>query len=121
MSMSAIKANAREKLHAALAEPCTYRDRATPLTPSVEQSAGGLALTVRFGTKAKVTSPESDGLSIMENIEKLIFNQPQLTALGLELDSGGEVDIPGYGITLQLDQPLDPDGPVNVYWTVVRA
>jgi hypothetical protein len=120
MSMSDIKIAARNSLHARLAEPCTYEDRATPVTPSVEQSAEGLILTVRFAMKTRIASAESDAVSIMENIERLIFNQPQLDALGLELDVGGVVSVPGYEINFILDQPIDPDGPINVYWTVVR-
>lgn len=121
MTMGQSKTDARNALHAQMAEPCTYSDRATPVTPSVEQSAEGLSLSARFASKTKIASVESDAVSIMENIERLIFNQPQLDALELELDHGGTVEFPGYGISFILDQRVDPDGPVNVYWTVVRA
>lgn len=120
MSMAEIKTDARNALHAEMAEPCSYSDRGTPATPSAEQLAEGLFLSARFASKTKIASAESDAVSIMENIERLIFNQPQLDALGLELDHGGLVEFPGYGITFELDQRIDPDGPVNVYWTVVR-
>lgn len=120
MSIAAEKVRARLAIHARMAEPCFYSDAGTPTTPSAEQLADGLTLTVRFATKTKMFSPEGDGLSIMENVERLIFIQPQLDALGITLDHAGVVEIPGFGITLQLDQPLDPDGPLQVYWTVVR-
>jgi hypothetical protein len=119
--MAEIKTDARNALHAELAEPCSYADRGTPATPTAEQLAVGLSLSARFASKTKIASAESDAVSIMENIERLIFNQPQLDALELELDHGGIVTFPGYGIAFELDQQIDPDGPVNVYWTVVRA
>src|SRR3546814_5318260 len=74
-----------------MAEPCSYSDRGTPATPTAEQLAVGLSLSARFASKTKLASAESDAVSIMENIERLIFNQPQLDALGLELDHGGLV------------------------------
>lgn len=120
MSMSQIKLAARQALHSELAEPCIYTDRDAPAIPSAEQSAGGLSLSARFKSKLKVGSAESDGLSILENVESLIFNQPQLDALALELESGAVVEFPGYGISFRLDQEMDPDGPVNRYWTVTR-
>jgi hypothetical protein len=121
MSMAEIKTEQRNALHAEMAEPCLYTDRATPVTPSVEQSAEGLLLSARFKFKLKVGSAEADGVSILENVESLIFNQPQLDALELELDHNAVIEFPGYGISFVLDQRMDPDGPVNVYWTVTRT
>jgi len=120
MTMGQIKLDARNALHAEMSEPCIYTDRATPVTPSAEQLAEGLSLSVRFKTKLKLASAESDAVSILEGVESLIFNQPQLDALNLELEHNGVIEIPGYGITFILDQQMDPDGPVNVYWTVTR-
>lgn len=121
MGLSAEKTQARLALHARMGEPCTYSDGAEPTVPTAEHVASGLQLTARFHTKAKMTMSDNDGLSLMEPIEKLVFNQTQLTALGLTLENGADVSFPGYGITLTLDQELDPDGPENVYWTVTRA
>lgn len=121
MSMAEIKSEARTAIHERGAEQCSYTDRGTPTTPSAEQLAEGLLLSARFASKTKIASAESDGVSIMENIERLIFNQAQLDSLGLELESGGLVTFPGYGLVFELDQRIDPDGPLNVYWTVVRA
>lgn len=121
MGLSAIKTEARLALHARMGEPCTYTDGTDPVVPSVEQVAAGLGLNARFQTKAKVSLGNSDGLTVMEPIEKLIFNATELATLGLELEQGAELFFPGYGITLILDSPLDPDGPENVYWTVIRA
>jgi hypothetical protein len=120
MALAAIKTAARQAIHDNLAEPCVYTDRDAPAIPSAEQLAGGLSLSARFKTKLKVAQAESDGLGILENVESLIFNQPQLDALALVLESGAVVEFPGYGISFRLDQQMDADGPLNVYWTVVR-
>lgn len=121
MGLSAIKAAARLGIHARMAEPCTYSDGVEPTVPTLEHQAAGLELTARFHTKAKVNLGDSDGLTVMEPIEKLVFQQSQLDALGLELEQGAEVHFPGYEVTVVLDSPLDGDGPENVYWTVTRA
>lgn len=120
MSMSAIKRSSRSAIHQEASEPCRYIDADNAPVPSPEQSAEGLSLSIRFKSKLKVGSAESDGLSILENVESLIFNQAQLDALGLVLESGALIDVAGYEIVFRLDQRLDGDGPLNVYWTVVR-
>lgn len=121
MGLSAIKRESRLALHSTMGEPCVYSDGLDPNVPTAEQTAAGLVLTARFHTKSKMTSGISDGLSIMEPIEKLVFLESQLDALGLVLEGGGMITFPGYGLSVILDQPLDPDGPENVYWTVTRA
>ncbi len=121
MGLSAIKAAARLAIQGRMGEPCTYSDGENPTVPTLEHQAAGLGLTARFHTKAKVNLGDSDGLTVMEPIEKLIFSQSELTALGLELEHGAEINFPGYGLAVILDQQLDPDGPENIYWTVTRV
>lgn len=121
MGLSAIKKSARLAIHATMAEPCTYSDGVNPTVPTIEQQALGLTLTARFHTKTKTNIGDNDGLTVMEPIEKLVFVQSQLDALGLELEQGAQIYFPAYGIAVQLDSPLDADGPENVYWTVTRA
>lgn len=120
MSMSQIKKDARTALHARLAEPCIYTDRDAPAIPTVEQSAVGLTLSARFKSKMQIGHAESDAMAILENVESLIFFQPQLDALALVLESGAVVEFPGYEISFRLDQEMDADGPYNRYWTVTR-
>ncbi len=120
MGLSAIKNDARLALHARMGEPCTY-SFGLDTFPTIEQIAAGLELTARFHTKAKLHMSDSDGPTIMEPIEKLVFNGAQLEALELTLEHSAEIHFPGYDVTVILDQPLDGDGPQNVYWTVVRA
>lgn len=121
MGLSAIKSAARLGIHARMAEPCTYSNGADPTVPTLEQQALGLTLAARFHTKKKVNLGDNDGLTVMEPIESLIFNQTELDALGLTLEHGAEITFPAYGVTATLDMPLDGDGPENVYWTTVRA
>lgn len=121
MGLSAIKTAARLAIQGRMGEPCTYSDGGAPTIPTLEHQALGLGLTARFHTKAKMQAGDYDGLTLMEPIEKVVFNQTELDALGLVLEQGAEVTWPAYGITVVLDSPLDPDGPENVYWTVTRA
>ncbi len=122
MSMSDIKREARAALHQVHGESCVCTLPDNTAFPSAEQSAEGLLLTARFASKLKSISPlgGGDGVSILENIERLIFHDSQLEALGLVLEHGTTVAFPGYGLTFVLDQEMDPDGPLNVYWTVTR-
>ena len=121
MGLSAIKSAARLGIHGRMSEPCVYSNGSDPSVPTLEHQAAGLTLAARFHTKKKVNLGDSDGLTVMEPIESLIFNQTELDALGLELEHGATVTFPGYGLAAILDQPLDGDGPENVYWTTVRA
>jgi hypothetical protein len=120
MSLVEIKARTRRALHAQMGVPVTVFDLDEIAYPSAAQVAEGLTLAARFSTRARVISPDNDAMSIMENIEKLIFNSEELAALGLELEQAQRVMTP-YGFDVRLDQQLDPDGPLNVYWTVTRA
>ena len=120
MGLSAIKTEQRLALHAELGEPCSYARGATE-APTPEQLEAGLRLTARFHNKIKLHAGDNDGVSVLEGIEKLVFNQTQLDTLGLELVHGARIEFPGYGLAVFLDQEMDPDGPENVYWTVTRA
>lgn len=120
MGLSAIKKEQRLALHAELGEPCSY-SRGDVESPTQEQLEAGLTLTARFHNKIKLHSGDNDGVSVLEGVEKLVFNQTQLDTLGLTLAHGAEIVFPGYGLTVVLDQEMDPDGPENVYWTVTRA
>lgn len=121
MGLSAIKQEARLAIHETMGEPCTYTSGDDPSVPTAEQTAAGLTLTARFHTKTKTQIGDNDGLSVMEPIEKLVFNQTQLNALELELEQNAVIYFPGYSLSVCLDQELDPDGPENVYWTVTRV
>lgn len=120
MGLSAIKKTARLAIQGRMGEPCSYSDGDASV-PTLEQQAEGLKLTARFHSKTKVNLGDNDGLTVMEPIEKLVFNETELVALGLTLAHGGIINFPGYGLSVILDQQLDPDGPENQYWTVTRV
>ena len=123
MSMSEIKREARKALHEVHGEPCVCTLPDGTAFPSAEQSAEGLRLTARFASKLKTISPVEggDGVALLENIERLIFQDDELVALGLRLEHNSTVVFAGYGLTFILDQEMDRDGPLNIYWTVVRG
>lgn len=121
MSISDIKRKARTQLHLKFGEPCTYTSPDGVVFPSVEQTAAGLSLSVRFGTKLKTFEPEAEAVTIIENVERVIFSQDELDALELEPENAGQLDISGLELVLDLDQQMQPDGPLNRYWTITRA
>lgn len=121
MSLSGLKRKARSKLHQRFGEPCVYTAPDGTVTPSVEQSAEGLVLHARFATRLRQFTPESEAVTILEGVERVIFNQDELDALELVPMHAGQLHFAGLELTLDLDQEMDPDGPLNRYWTVTRA
>lgn len=120
MSLSDIKARSRRALHQIHGEPCIYTAVDGTVYPTTAQAQAGLTLTARFATKIKASTPENDGMTLLEGVERLLFSQDQLDSLGLVLENAATVDFPGFGLTFALDQEMDPDGPVTRYWTVTR-
>lgn len=121
MSLSGLKRKARTALQKRFGEPCVYTAPDGTVTPSAEQSAGGLVLTARFGTRLRQFTPESEAVTILEGIERVTLNQDELDALELVPEHAGQLFFAGLELTLDLDQQMDPDGPLNRYWTVTRA
>jgi hypothetical protein len=119
MGLSDLKTSTRLALHARMGEPCLYQDEEGAYHPTADQVAAGLSLNVRWSNKSKVMKDDT-GLTLWEQVEKLIFNATELASLGLTLEPGGRIEIPGYQVAFVLDQPFEPDGPENVYWMVVR-
>lgn len=123
MSLSEIKAQARTALHGAMAEPASYLAPGVggETYPSVEQIEAGLSLTVRWHTKMKITGErDSSDVGLLEGVNRLIFSDDNLAALGLTLTRLGVITIPGYSKSLRLDHPEESDGPLNVYWSVIE-
>lgn len=121
MSLSGLKRKARAKLHQHFGEPCVYTAPDGTVTPSAEQSAEGLVLHARFATRLRPFTPESEAITILEGVERVIFNQDELDVFGLVPEHAGQLVFPDYELTVDLDQEMDPDGPLNRYWTVTRA
>jgi hypothetical protein len=122
MSLSEIKAQARQALHGAMAEPASYTSPGVGgvTYPTAEQEEAGLSLTVRWHTKMRIQGErDSSDVGILEGVNRLVFNTDELTALGIELERLGVVAIPGYDKSFRLDYHEDSDGPLNDYWSVI--
>lgn len=120
MSLSELKAQARQALHGAMAEPALYSFEGVDY-PTAEQTLAGLSLTVRWHTKMKIVGErDSSDVGLLEGVNRLVFNADELLALGLTLERLGVVTIPGYDKQLRLDHREDSDGPLNVYWSVIE-
>jgi hypothetical protein len=121
--ISGYKTLARAALHDAMAEPASYSDD-TPgaiTYPTPEQTEAGLSLTVRWHNKMRIVGERSqDDAGIIEGINRLVFQKPQLEALGITLKRVGVVTIPGLEKAFRLEYHEESDGPLNDYWTVVE-
>lgn len=114
------KSSARAALHEALAEPATYTIGGVTY-PTEEQVEAGLSLTVRWHNKIKIIgeNQQSDA-GILEGINRLVFNSDQLDTLGITLARLGLVEVPGLEKSFRLEMREEPDGPLNVYWSVIE-
>lgn len=110
--IGAFKAQARNTLHATMAVGAIYWDAETDETP----------ITVRWHNKLKLngTAGGEFDVSILEGIDRLVFNGPELTSLGIILDEdSGYVKIPAYDNAVFRVGAMEPaDGPVNIYHRV---
>lgn len=120
MGTAAYKAQAREALHSALANSATYT-RGGATFPSAEQTEAGLSLTARWHNKLKIIGERgADDVGVIEGINRLVFSDAELAALGLTLERGGIVTVAGLNKSWRLDYREEPDGPQNVYWSVIE-
>jgi hypothetical protein len=122
-SLADVKAQARRDLHAQAAVPATYIDDTLIETvPTAVQTAAGSTLTVRWHSRLSRAGAREGGfdVEIVEGIERLVFSQDELDALGLTLRRKGVVTLTDYGMDFELDHEERPDGPVTVYWSVVK-
>ena len=122
------KADARRVLHERAAVSAFYSD---DVVDNVE-------ITVRWHTKLTLAGRAPDGFdaAIIEGINRLVFQEPELTSEGrvarglpplpddldsIELQREGKVTVPDYQIEFELDSMEEPDGPLNIYWNVVTV
>lgn len=111
----------RQVVHATLAVAAFYDDD-TLIEP--------VAITVRWHNKlSRAGALEGGyGVEIIEGIDRLVFNEPELTSKEppLTLIEGGTVAIPslaalaGSPVSFTLEAEEPGDGPINIYWTVSR-
>jgi len=120
MGTAEYKTQAREALHAALANSASYTFGGNTF-PTPEQLDAGLNLTARWHNKLKIIGERSqDDVGVIEGINRLVFTQPELDALGLTLARNALVAVAGLGKTFRLDYAEEGDGPLNVYWSVIE-
>lgn len=109
---ASVKTRARQVVHDTLGVPAFYKQNA---------ASDPLDLTVRwFEKRVRQGVISGEGAEIMEGVDQVLFNIPQLLERGAILARGATVVIPAYSLTLSLDYELPRDGPVEVIWAVVR-
>lgn len=94
-----------------MAVPAFYSDVDTAST----------AITVRWHNKLVSNGASIDGFdaSIIEGINRLVFQESDLITAGIALRRGGLVIVPDYDLAaFKLDSEAPQDGPENVYWNV---
>lgn len=113
---AALKSQVRQTVHDTLAVPALYHS--VDLDVPVE-------LTVRWHTKIDRFG-DLDGMGyaeVIDGINRVIFNRPELQEHGLVLRGGGEVELTSSGfegVRLVLVS-MEPDsGPVDESWVVAQ-
>lgn len=120
MGTAEYKSQMRPALHDALANSATYTFGGNTY-PTPEQTEAGLSLTVRWHNKLKIIGERTqDDVGVIEGINRLVFSADQLATLGLSLDRLGVVEVADLGKRWRLDYAEEPDGPHNVYWSVIE-
>lgn len=109
-----LKSQARQALHDALAVSAQYMD--DDLVMPVD-------ITVRWHNKIdRFGDLESGGYpEVVDGINRMIFNIPELTEKGLQLHAGGEVTItaPGFNNAVLVLASMEPRvGPIEEIWMV---
>lgn len=115
-SLAAIKAKARKAVHAAFSYSATYMDGTLDAAVPVK---------VRWHNRLVLMGDydQSGYASVIDGIERIIFDRSELSALGIEPMRGGVVVITDEGMnstTLTLDVREKYVGPLEEKWQVVR-
>lgn len=119
MDIAQIKAQSRTANHAFFGVAVLWSgDAGITWTPETEDKE---KLSARLHNKLVQNDIGGDYANIIEGIDRLVFNQDQLDALGITLRKGDLIQFTAYGYTFELDQPEQSDGPLNRYWHVTRA
>jgi hypothetical protein len=80
------------------------------------------AVTVRWHDKInRFGNLENAGWAqVVEGIDRLIFNKPELTSKAIVLTSNSVITLLSGGDKFQLDVKEPPQGPVEEIWVVMR-
>lgn len=112
------KISARQLVHDTLAVPAVYRSKDGTVTND--------KVTVRWHNKMSRNGAADDGFdaSVIEGINRLVFNVPNLAAAGLDaadLARGDTITIAAQSLAGQvftLEAQERSDGPLSIYWSV---
>jgi hypothetical protein len=111
---AALKSLTRQTVHDVLAVEAFYKSNATS-TPK--------PITARWHEK-KVLQGQMDGegAQVLEGIDHVVFNIPQLLERKIKLSRGGIIIFKAYeNFTVTLDNKILSDGPVEEKWAVTRT
>jgi hypothetical protein len=114
---ASLKAKSRRIVHDTLAVDAKYRSgpAATPVD-----------LRVRWhytiaNTSAPETGQTARQLAVdIEGPERVVFDREELAEKGINPVRAATVEIPAYGVTLQLETAEPITGPIDLVWIVVR-
>jgi len=119
MGIARIKEQARARLHRAMSVPVLW-SRGEATLP--EGGPDKKKLSARWHNKlVRQGDLGGDYADILEGLDRLVFQQDQLDALGITLTRGDIITFSDYDVSFELDQPEPNDGPLNRYWHVSRA
>lgn len=107
-----LRRQARRTVHAAFSVPAHLNRSPTPI-----------ALSVRWHDKfVKAIGDIGDGYAqVLENIDKVMFDEDELTTKGITLARGDVITLDEYDdFTLTLDTKEPSDGPLKVTWNIQR-
>lgn len=111
LGFQAIREQARRDLHAAFAVSGQYNDTDTILSVRWHD---------RF-VKAVGDVPGGGWAEVLENIDQIIFNEEELTALSITPVRGDTITLTDYAnFVLVLDTKMQRNGPVTIGWNVTR-
>lgn len=111
---AAAKAQARQAVHDTLKVAATVE---------VFPGNGPQDITVRWHDRInRFGNLENTGWAeVIEGIDRLIFNIPELTSKGIVLTDKSSVTLLASGLKFRLDAKQPVDGPVEEIWVVVRV
>lgn len=117
-NFAAVKAKMRRDVHASLSVSARYESYAQDVIID--------GLSVRWHNKIAILGDLENGgyASVVEGIERIIFQRAELVELGVPLDEGDTIVITADGfdnarLTLKTQEPIV--GPTEVVWQVARA
>ena len=122
----AAKRMARQTVHNYLSVPVVLKrgDEGDSTCPC--QCDGGVELTARLHNKLVQRGSfgygtfDGAGTEYMEEVDRIVFNKPQLAERDVELRAGDVIEFVDYELSMSLDSRVPVDGPIEEIWLVTR-